>query len=122
MSNLSNFSRIRSSYPPAGQEDWVWVMLEGLKRQCGAGTQAQLFIDDQGIDTIDDQGIAEGEGVHDAYLARDDAAGKTYVVTLGSKYYIDGEAVSDRLRLRVADAKPLTTEEADRIPNGQAIT
>ncbi len=122
MSNLSNFSRIRSANPPAGQEDWVWVMLEGTKRQCGGGTQAQLFIDDSGIDTIEDQGIAEGEGVHDAYLARDEDAGKTYVVTLGSKYHIDGDAVSDRLRLRVSEAKPLSPEEAAAIPNGPDIT
>jgi len=122
MSNLSNFSRIRSSNPPAGEEDWVWVLLEGTKRQCGAGTQAQLFIDDDGIDTVDDQGIAEGEGVHDAYLARDESAGKTYVVTLGSKYHIDGEMVSDRLRLRVSEAKPLTADEAAAIPEGSAIT
>ena len=122
MSNLSNFSRIRSSNPPAGEEGWVWVMLSGTKRQCGGGTQAELFLDDEGIDTVDDQGIAEGDGVHDAYIARDEISGKTYVDTLGNKHHIDGDAVSDRLRLRVAGAKPLTPEEAISLPDGPDIT
>ena len=122
MSNLSNFSRIRSAFPPAGQEDLVWVMLEGTKRQCGAGTQAQLFIDDGGIDTVDDQGIAEGDGIHDAYLALDEESGKTYAVTLGTKYRIEGGMVSDRLRLRVSEAKPLTSDEAAVFFDGPDIT
>lgn len=122
MSNLSNFSRIRSSNPPAGEECQVWVMLAGTKRQCSGGTQAELFIDDAGIDTIDDQGIAEDDGVHDAYIARDEVSGRTYVVTLGNKHHIDGDAVSDRLRLRIAAAKPLTPEEAAAIPDGPDIT
>lgn len=121
MSGLSDFSRIRSSNPQPGREDWVWVMLDGTKRQCGAGTQAQLFIDDTGVETVDDQGIAEGEGVHDAYIAHDESNGYDYVITLGHKYHVNGTAVSDRLRLRVNDAKPLTTPEADRIPDGAQI-
>ena len=119
--DLTTGTRVRNSQAAPGAEKWTMVAVDGTLRWLDDQTYAQLYLDDDGIVTLNTAEYEEGPKIDGAEIVRNPRTGNVYFIAAGIRYHTANSSVMDKLRFRWEGVREVTDQEIDAIPEGPQI-